>query len=223
MDPSSPSVDPLSSPSLRFQRQPLLTARLPNSTSSSRLPSPVPPDVNHIPPTTKQGPIPNSPAMPDKSNNSEFKSLSRRDLEVVNARYDEMTDEELDQAMAVSSISQPFDNGASSSIVTPRPITRRLDTSKSDVVLRSSASTGQTSPTGNEPLFPPSPPSGSTVLEHPLRILSRAVRELREEVDKLRAENASLKVAVAKSLPLAVSSATPRRTQVSLAYFSAFG
>ena len=46
------------------------------------------------------------------------------------------------------------------------------------------------------PLFPPSPP-GTThreIVDHPLRILSRAVRELREAVEKLQEENEALRL-----------------------------
>lgn len=48
------------------------------------------------------------------------------------------------------------------------------------------------------PLFPPSPPPARSVehaREHPLRVLSRAVRELREVISRLEDENALLRAA----------------------------
>jgi hypothetical protein len=48
----------------------------------------------------------------------------------------------------------------------------------------------------DQPLFPPSPPGTiqRETVEHPLRILSRAVRELREAVEKLEQENEALRL-----------------------------
>lgn len=47
------------------------------------------------------------------------------------------------------------------------------------------------------PLFPPSPPllqNHAQITDHPLRVLSRAVRELREAIERLEEENLRLRM-----------------------------
>ncbi|KAK4689732.1 small G protein signaling modulator 3, partial [Tremellales sp. Uapishka_1] len=110
-------------------------------------------------------------------------SLSREELAVLEMRFDLMEDDELEEYLRVlsgveqgSELLTPRVTGSGSHI-TPLP-TRR------PVVCRPE----------DDLLFPPSPPGHEREeLDHPLRILCRAVRELKEVVEQLETENASLK------------------------------
>ncbi|WVQ76837.1 hypothetical protein IAR50_006511 [Cryptococcus sp. DSM 104548] len=107
--------------------------------------------------------------------------LDRDELAVVETRFDLMTDEEI--RLYLESQESHAD-------------------SKSPVEGSSVLEFGQLSPQekpdlfgAQSPLFPPSPPCVQTnalVQDHPLRILSRAVRELKEVIDRLEEENEEL-------------------------------
>ncbi|ORY35339.1 rab-GTPase-TBC domain-domain-containing protein [Naematelia encephala] len=116
-------------------------------------------------------------------------SLSKDDLAVLETRFDLMTDAELREFTTGASTSTP----SGSEILTPRVTTRHSRGSETE-----SDSDGEPTPS---PLFPPSPPSGSKRrqgADHPLRVLSRAVRELRETVEALEEENALLRAGLGK-------------------------
>lgn len=121
-----------------------------------------------------------------------LQSLSREELAIVDTDFEAMTDVELESylksftplASTSTSSYTPRKNDISPSepspSAPPSPITHQL------------ANADQS----DQPLFPPSPP-GSTrpeLVDHPLRILSRAIRELKEAVEKLEAENERLRM-----------------------------
>jgi hypothetical protein len=113
-----------------------------------------------------------------------LQSLSREELAVVDTDFDGMTEQEL--RTYLRSFSNP-----------PTPI----DIPTEDVSPLASVPPTPPIPilgraTEDAPLFPPSPP-GTThreIVDHPLRILSRAVRELREAVEKLEEDNEALRL-----------------------------
>jgi hypothetical protein len=120
-----------------------------------------------------------------------LQSLSREELAVVDTDFDAMTESQL------RSYLHTFSTSASAS-ETPdiikddvSPFTSVPPTPPIPIQARSSDIGGS-----DQPLFPPSPP-GTTdqeIVDHPLRILSRAVRELREAVEKLEEENEALRL-----------------------------
>lgn len=130
-------------------------------------------------------------------------SLRREEIGVVETRFDLMTDEELDaylgqygQALSTPSLAtprKPPDKTVSTSPTTPRaPRGAQSVRSKGADVDDEDKS----------PLFPPSPPrhaAKSQVLDHPLRILSRAIRELQVAVQRLEEENDRLRAPGATS------------------------
>lgn len=139
--------------------------------------------------------------------------------DVLETRYDEMGDAEL-QAVLDRWAVKPLNLGAgvaddsspsSSSEIdmdvdvheTPRSDRRRppLEATPSP----QHAHTGSPlapkltrSSSSNQPLFPPSPPQAPKSSEHPLRVLSKAVRELMASVSRLEAENETLRDTVAE-------------------------
>nr|XP_031860049.1 uncharacterized protein CI109_004412 [Kwoniella shandongensis]KAA5527121.1 hypothetical protein CI109_004412 [Kwoniella shandongensis] len=107
-------------------------------------------------------------------------SLGRDEIAIVETRFDLMSDEELYQflqtlpgpsrGLDLPTLDQPDDQS----------LPPRAETPQSD----------------KSPLFPPSPPSLASKqepIDHPLRVLSRAVRELREVIGKLQDENERLR------------------------------
>lgn len=117
-------------------------------------------------------------------------SLSKDEIGVVETRFDLMRESDLKEYL------DAFDFASH-----PRPST---STSRpSTPIAEDISKKGLEDLLGDEDrrLFPPSPPSLATqreVLDHPLKILSRAVRELREAVERLQRENASLREEVSK-------------------------
>lgn len=113
-----------------------------------------------------------------------LQSLSREELAVVDTDFDGMTEQQLRTYLRSFSTSStpthlPSDGVSPMESVPPTPPIPILPRAGEDA-----------------PLFPPSPP-GTTYREcvdHPLRILSRAVRELREAVEKLEEENEALRL-----------------------------
>jgi hypothetical protein len=115
-----------------------------------------------------------------------LQSLSKQELAVVETDFDSMSEEDLitflhssnPQPAAPEDLSIP---PASTVISVPPPTLPAPASLQRDV---------------DQPLFPPSPPltTRADLVDHPLRILSRAVRELRETVEMLEAENLRLSV-----------------------------
>ncbi|WVR07341.1 hypothetical protein IAU60_004382 [Kwoniella sp. DSM 27419] len=121
-------------------------------------------------------------------------SLSRDDMAVVDTRFDLMSDDELQRYMQEATASHLPGTGSSDGTRTPRTRTDGLDGEVSEDDPR--AQLARTLPRAPSPLFPPSPPSlASQVVpqDHPLRVLSRAVRELREVIDRLEGDNEQLR------------------------------
>lgn len=137
--------------------------------------------------------------------------------DVLDTRYDEMSDKELQAVLdrwAVKPLSLG-DQSASSADTdsdaeqdphgidvheTPRSDKRRppLDTPSPHAASSPLAPTLTRSASSSQPLFPPSPPQAPKSSEHPLRVLSKAVRELMASVSRLEAENETLKDTVAE-------------------------
>jgi hypothetical protein len=115
-----------------------------------------------------------------------LQSLSKQELAVVETDFDSMSEEDLitflhssnPQPTAPEDLSIPL---ASTVISAPPPTVPAPASLQRDA---------------DQPLFPPSPPltTRADLVDHPLRILSRAVRELRETVEILEAENLRLLV-----------------------------
>lgn len=118
-----------------------------------------------------------------------LQSLSKEELAVIETNFDAMSDEQLHAYLAAFDASPaiardsalPIADGPKSSVrvVPPDPPPYAPDA---------------VDPA--EPLFPPSPPGEAKqeLVDHPLRILSRAVRELREVVESLEEENEKLRL-----------------------------
>jgi len=113
-----------------------------------------------------------------------LQSLSREELAVVDTDFDGMTEPELRAYLHSFSTS-------------PRSIDITTE-AESPLALVSPTSPLPIQPRASDaaPLFPPSPPAMTqqAIVDHPLRILSRAVRELREAVEQLEAENEALRL-----------------------------
>jgi hypothetical protein len=170
--------------------------RLRRSAQTGSSPNPASPATRHIPTSRhradgKAASSHGSPLQLVKSRDSttswmgDIDSLSKEEIGVAETRFDLMTDTELKEYL------DAFD-------VASRP-------RRSSSIPQTPAVEGQEQVLGSllgeddNLLFPPSPPSGSThrdMLDHPLRILSRAVRELRESVAALREENRILKAGI---------------------------
>jgi hypothetical protein len=115
-------------------------------------------------------------------------SLSREEMQIVDTRFDLMSEPEL--SIYLSSFSQSSRTPRqviSLSPTTPRPTSVNSVSGR----VREVSDDGDTSP-----LFPPSPPNQETrreMMDHPLRILARAVRELKEAIESLEEENEILR------------------------------
>lgn len=120
--------------------------------------------------------------------------LSRDEVDVLDTPYDTMSDTDLEAAL--------------------RPFAETEDGKR-----KSSTRNGvSTTPTAT-PLFPPSPPgTAAPRAEHPLRVLSRVVRELREVISQLEDENARL-----RATDSATGSPAPSRSQRRASGGSALG
>ena len=160
-------------------------------------------------PKTISGPGSGVPASPLAYTDS----LTQEEAAVVEMRFDLMTDEELDiylrtmypTSAASSNGPDPRtddelrDESCRSEVspTTPRAVpTITPRSAESQATAKESAGKE-----GNSPLFPPSPPNELRIGkrgDHPLRILGRAVRELREEVTRLALENEELRADLAE-------------------------
>ena len=143
--------------------------------STQPISSSVPPPANSLPMQTSRSKRPWKMFL---------QSLSREELAVVDTDFDGMTEQQLRAYLrSFSSSSTPTD--IASEDITP-----------ADSIPPTPPIPIQPRPSDDAPLFPPSP-SGTThreIVDHPLRILSRAVRELREAVEKLEEENEALRL-----------------------------
>ncbi|WRT68185.1 uncharacterized protein IL334_005160 [Kwoniella shivajii] len=121
-------------------------------------------------------------------------SLNKEELSIVDTRFDLMSDEELNRyvSLAVSAHTNPLITSIDCTDQSPAE-----DTSEDAAPLESpSMRRPSSSQSAQNPLFPPSPPPQQPILnvsEHPLRVLSKAVAELREVVEKLNEENERLR------------------------------
>ncbi|WVQ99801.1 hypothetical protein IAU59_006943 [Kwoniella sp. CBS 9459] len=118
-------------------------------------------------------------------------SLGREELDVVDARFDLMSDDEIHEYLQMSS--GPSKTGGSSTalrVSVEEPSHDNASPSSQPPVRSSTPQSDKT------PLFPPSPPTLPAQVDtrdHPLRILSRAIREMREVIERLEQENERLK------------------------------
>ncbi|OCF75968.1 hypothetical protein I204_03265 [Kwoniella mangroviensis CBS 8886] len=126
-----------------------------------------------------------SPKRGDSSSSRLFghlDSLSKEELAVVETRFDLMTDDELRQYIRQTPSSNPTPLESSTS--------ESLDSSRDDTA------PPRPVPADHPPLFPPSPPASDPVsvpTDHPLKVLSKAIAELREVIERLEDENIKLK------------------------------
>lgn len=99
-------------------------------------------------------------------------SLTKAEMAVVEERFDLMDDGEIESYLEEYGQYTPGDV-----LSTPRAARRAREAANTD-----------------SPLFPPSPPAEDQLVQpdHPLRILSRAVREMQEAVRRVQAENEKL-------------------------------
>ncbi|OWZ43504.1 hypothetical protein C351_02880 [Cryptococcus neoformans c8] len=121
-----------------------------------------------------------------------LESLTKDELSIVDTRFDLMSDDELYEYLQNIPVA-PEDPTPRVELSAPVfPANRQTSSSAGP------SSTAQLTPSGDKsPLFPPSPPSlqnNAQITDHPLRVLSRAVRELREVIGKLEEENARLRM-----------------------------
>ncbi|WWC71777.1 uncharacterized protein I206_105736 [Kwoniella pini CBS 10737] len=118
-------------------------------------------------------------------------SLSKEELEIVNTRFDLMSDEELRQ------YTPSLATGGQSIPTLPLTNTVTVDRFPDEPAVDDSPSSNPTTSSEDQsPLFPPSPPSQDPILtpiDHPLRVLSKAIAELREAIGKLEEENFKLR------------------------------
>jgi hypothetical protein len=114
---------------------------------------------------------------------------------VVEMRFDLMSDDELDAYMGGMGSGGGLSSGLDS--LTPRGTRSREPTVSPTTPMPMRLPVAPImATTVDEPLFPPSPPlppDQRDAQDHPLRILSRAVRELKEAVEQLEAENERLR------------------------------
>jgi hypothetical protein len=140
--------------------------------------------------------------------------LSNEEKAVVEMRFDLMSDEELgiylstlfplppppdfsNTSSSATSPSVPSENEDPGAPTTPAtPATPRASNRRRLVKMPSEDD-------GLTPLFPPSPPANHThvQVDHPLRILARAVLELRDNVERLQEENEGLRAQVELARP----------------------
>lgn len=122
---------------------------------------------------------------------SHLDSLTKEEAAIVEMRFDTMADDELD--IYVKTLFPILDVSGTPSDVELSPTTPRASRSLVKEAL-----------SGNQsPLFPPSPPSAGPAIkrDHPLRILSRAIWELRETVELLESENERLRDQILQLAP----------------------
>ncbi|EIW67400.1 hypothetical protein TREMEDRAFT_11606, partial [Tremella mesenterica DSM 1558] len=121
-------------------------------------------------------------------------SLSKEELVIVNKRFDLMSDLELSEYLSLFGSSQSSAQPSASH--SPHP---SLDPASLTPKNSSQSSPSQIidDPDSKTPLFPPSPPGHvkPEMADHPLRVLSRAIRELQEEIARLEEENQVLRSA----------------------------
>ncbi|WWC90928.1 uncharacterized protein L201_005866 [Kwoniella dendrophila CBS 6074] len=137
-----------------------------------------------------------SPKRGDSSGSGLFghlDSLSKEELAIVETRFDLMSDLELREY--IGSLQNPT---PTSSITPSQPYQDGFSHPASDQPASIDIPSPKTEPLSNDhsPLFPPSPPNNNSVVlltEHPLKVLSRAVTELREVIERLEKENALLR------------------------------
>jgi hypothetical protein len=146
-----------------------------------------------------------------------LESLGRDEAEVAKRRYDLMDDEQIREVLIQwerlelgeggrSDKGVPADqtNGTSSAVPIPKPIATASGESANRAEILANVE-GSSPPS---PLFPPSPPSrdighshpqadGTGRIDHPLRVLARAVLELQDTVERLRKENEALRGEIA--------------------------
>jgi hypothetical protein len=157
-------------------------------------------------------------------------SLSRDEIEVLDTPFDVMSDSEL--LAALRSFGHAREGRKSSRRGSGSPTRRDTartsngDSHASPSPSPTKSALSSTPPQSTAaPLFPPSPPGPAVAhAEHPLRVLSRAVRELREVIARLEVENARLKDSAAPPLPaatLAAHTGARRFSSGSSALFSA--
>ncbi|XAO21799.1 hypothetical protein I312_100555 [Cryptococcus bacillisporus CA1280] len=124
-----------------------------------------------------------------------LESLSKDELSIVDTRFDLMSDDELHEYLqnVPCAPEDPTPHVELSSPVFPaNGQTSSSASSSATTELPPSRDTGDKSP-----LFPPSPPllqNNAQITDHPLRVLSRAVRELREVIERLEEENLRLRM-----------------------------
>ncbi|WVQ84107.1 hypothetical protein IAT38_006252 [Cryptococcus sp. DSM 104549] len=186
--------------SLRLRRAPVgapTTAASQRSptTSTRSTPDPDDPSFPAYRPSPKRGESADSRGL-----GKYLDSLGREELEVVETRFDLMSDEELGAYL------RPFTGAPREEEVSPstgpEPPTPRVG----DHTLPPSSASSPPPKTPPDdrpptsPLFPPSPPSffdKKDVVEHPMKVLSRAVREMREVIGRLEEENERLRAGAA--------------------------
>ena len=120
-----------------------------------------------------------------------IQSLNKEELAIIETDFDGMPDDQL-QAYVSSFESTPNDVDPA-----PQDFQNGMDSqSKADNVMNESSPRIPADSDLDPPLFPPSPPGETQreLVDHPLRILSRAVRELREVVEGLEDENEKLRL-----------------------------
>ncbi|RXK40181.1 hypothetical protein M231_02455 [Tremella mesenterica] len=123
-----------------------------------------------------------------------FSSLSKEELVIVNKRFDLMSDLELSEYLSLfgssQSSTQPSASHSPHPLLDPASLTPQ-NSSQSTPSLIIDDQDSQI------PLFPPSPPGHvkPEIADHPLRVLSRAIRELQEEIARLEEDNQALRLA----------------------------
>ena len=122
------------------------------------------------------------------------------EMEIIGTRYDLMDDEELNAVLADrgSSTSDQVDVLAEASdgvLETPKARRTTDNTPFFSDETETAEEAQDLDPNGSSapPLFPPSPPPNTRrPLAHPLRILSRAIRDLEDKVAQLVLDNEAL-------------------------------
>lgn len=161
--------------------------RLSRRAGPSNKPSPAVSDVAVLPEALSLDPAPTVPSIPlsPRSTLHALDSLSKDEVAILDTRFDLMSDDEL--RIYLEHFGAPPPRDSSTDLPTPKVKPGTPPKPHSPALM-----------TGDKtPLFPPSPPSHAThreVVDHPLRILSRAVRELREANSRLEEENERLRL-----------------------------
>jgi hypothetical protein len=161
--------------------------RLSRRAGPSNKPSPAISDVAALPEALSLDPAPAVPSIPlsPRSTLHALDSLSKDEVAILDTRFDLMSDDEL--RIYLEHFGAPPPRDSSTDLPTPKVKPGTPPKPQSPALM-----------TGDKiPLFPSSPPSHAThreVVDHPLRILSRAVRELREANSRLEEENERLRL-----------------------------